>query len=286
MSDAEKLFLKLLQCGIHETSEYFPEADLTEIEHLAVGHRCVPIVYQGAVSCGIQLSSEWKTAVIKSTMQKERNLHVQTDVLRVLDSEGISCVVMKGSSVAVLYPQSFLRQLGDVDLLVKESEYEKAVSLLKNSTVTKETEEHPFHCKIVIDGIAVEIHKYVTEYTNDAYGKKIAGIMANALDDINYAEYEGYRFPVLTEKYQAMSLLLHTQRHFFENRLTMRMLCDWAVFIQQTDIATWKNEISDMIKISGLDKLSDAMTGMCDLYLGSDCADKIIRKADRELCFY
>ncbi len=284
MSDAEKLFLKLLKCGIQGISEELPETDLMELEDISVSHRCVPLVYQGAVCCGTKPSAQWKEAVVKSAMRNELNLHVQKEVLRVLKEAGITCAIMKGSSVAVYYPEPYLRPLGDIDVLVEVADYEKAVSVLKNDSITKEAEKHPFHCKIVIDGIAVEIHKYVTEYSSDAYGKKIAEIMKNALENVCYATYEGYQFPVLAEKYQAMSLLLHMQRHFFENRLTMRMLCDWAVFIQQTDIENWKSDIVDMIKKSGLDKLSDAMTGVCHLYLGADCAEKMITDADAALC--
>ncbi len=284
MSNAEKRFLILLKNGIFNTTELLPETDLHEVEQLAVNHLCVPLVYQGAVNGGIAPSGEWKNAMLKTLYRNESNLRVQNQVIQKFIEANIPCAVLKGSSVAVFYANPYLRPLGDIDILVRPCDYEKAISILDTGENKDNNHEHKFHCKLMVNGISVEVHQYITEPMDDSYGKKIDSFMNYALDKVEYAEYEGFRFPVLSAKHQAITLLLHMQRHFYENRLTMRMLCDWAAFINSIHIDEWENNIKPYINELGLGKLSDTLTSVCNHYLGTNAADKMINSSDDSLC--
>ena len=284
MTNAELFFLQLLKCGTWNNKENTYTGSLDEIEQMAVNHLCVPLVYQGALNIGLSGNEKWKMSVLKMILHNEKNLRVQHNAIQKLRNANIPCAILKGSSVAILYATPSLRPLGDIDILVRECDYEKAIALFDDGTNQETAPDHKFHCKLIVDGMSVEIHKYVTEYTSDSYGKKIARFMKDALDCVETKEYEGVSFPALQPKYQAATLLLHTQRHFLENRLTMRMLCDWAVFIESVSREAWEKEIKSYLKEFGLHKLSDVLTSVCNRYLGTNCEDVVFSKVEDSIC--
>lgn len=275
MTNFDKDFLTLVKNCLCKT-EVPVESSLSELEQIALTHICVPFVYRGAVNAGMEISDEWKKYITVSAFRNQKNLQVQSMILASLKEADIPCAIIKGSTVSVNYPEPMLRTLGDIDVLVSVDNYDRAVDILCGDKYEDESSEgHQFHYKYTIQGVAVEIHKSVTEYTNDEYGEKIKTFMDNALNKVVEKQIDEFIFPSLTNEYQAATLLLHTQRHFFENRLPIRMLCDWAMFVQSVGAEEWDAIVYPFISKMGLDSICDALTATCNAYLGINCADKV-----------
>lgn len=282
MNKNEKDFLILIKNALKGSSENI-DSTIDELENLALTHICVPFVYRGAVNAGIDISDEWKNYVTVSLFRNQKNLQVQSMILNSLEKANIPCAVIKGSTVSVNYPEPMLRTLGDVDILVNVEDYEKTIELLCGDEYENEAaEDHQFHYKYTIQGVAIEIHKSVTEYTNDEYGKRVEAFMSNALNRTETKQIDEFSFPSLTNEYQAATLLLHTQRHFFENRLPIRMLCDWAMFVQSVEAEEWDDVVYPFVLEMGLDQLCDALTSVCNAYLGIECEYKVKSNVDNK----
>lgn len=282
MTILEKDFLILIKNCLYETKENI-QSELVEMEHLALTHICVPFVYRGALNAEILISDEWKKYVTVSAFKNQKNLQVQSDILHKLKEADIPCAVIKGSTVSVNYPEPMIRTLGDIDILVNVTDYEKTIELLCGNEYENESSEgHQFHYKYTTQGVAVEIHKSVTEYSDDEYGEKIKSFMSDALDDITIKQIDEFSFPSLTDKYQAATLLLHTQRHFYENRLPIRMLCDWAMFVESVSEEDWDDVVYPFISEMELNSLCDGLSAICAEYLGTDCVQKVKDNIDDE----
>lgn len=283
MNKAQENFLKILKNGLYDKNEP-ADFDLSDIVPQAKTHICVPLIYIGAKNIGCDLPDEWKNHVTVSTLRNQRNLQVQKSVVDKLREHGISSAVLKGSTVAANYRVPMLRVLGDVDVLVSEENYDKAIRIFCENEIDNEVyEKHNFHYRLTIQGVDVEIHKYVTEYSSEKYGKTISEIMECALDNIVMKKIDEFEFPSLSNEYQAACLLLHTQRHFFENRIPIRMLCDWLMYVKGTSLSEWKDKIYPFVSKMGLDKLCDTLTAVCNKYLDAECEDKVISGVDDEI---
>ncbi len=283
MKKNEKDFLTLVRNGLHNTNEYV-ETQISDLAKIAMSHICVPFVYNGAVKAGISIPDDWKNYMTVSFFKNQKNLQVQSVVLKALAEASIPCAVIKGSSVSVNYIEPMARTLGDIDILVREEDYEKAIEILCGSDHENEAaEDHKFHYKFTLSDVPVEIHKFVTEYTDDEYGKLCSEYMKSALDNVVEKSIDEYSFPCLMDTYQAATLLLHTQRHFFENRMPLRMLCDWGMFVARVDINEWNSSIYPFIEKIGLAPLSDALTKTCAVYLGIDCSERIMNSVSDEM---
>lgn len=280
MNILQKTFFELLKNALYGKSEHVDCAEKDSLLEIAKTHRCIPFVYIGAKNAGIELSDDFKGIMTRNAVRNQLYMQIQAYIIDTLKNAGISCAILKGSSVSVNYPEPMARAMGDIDVLVKEEDYEKAIDVFG---VDETDNDHSFHCGFVLNGITVEIHRNVTEYNSEKYGSFIKDAMSNALENIVIKKIDEFEFPVLDDKHQAATLLLHMQRHFFENLLPIRMLCDWAMFIGSIDTRKWKKEIYPFINEMGIGKFCDAMISVCNKYLGSNCDDKLFTPVDDKL---
>lgn len=286
MTQAEALFLNLLKSGMLNVHSEAVSEELNSIEFLAVTHVCVPIVYQGALNSGVLPQESWKNSSLRTILRNENNLRVQKHVLDSLEAAQIPCAVIKGSSAAANYALPYIRPLGDIDILVRECDYEKTMNAFSSEISGNEEQNHKFHYHFTVNGFRVEIHKNICAFENDTYGSMCTRFFEHALDEVEYAEYENFCFPVLQKKYQALCLLFHMQRHFFENKLVMRMLCDWAMLVSSISKEEWERDVKEAIEKLELKKFSDALTRLCDMYLGTNNSDKIDEHFEPEIYEY
>ncbi len=60
-------------------------------------------------------------------------MYCQDKLIKLLEDNGIPCVIIKGASSSSYYPKPSFRLMGDVDFLVKRDNFEKTAQLLENN---------------------------------------------------------------------------------------------------------------------------------------------------------
>ncbi len=280
MKNTIKTFYQIIGNTVDGCNIICDENEVEVMESIAYNNTCLPIFCEKAHQLGISASSEARKAVFKSIAYNYKNLAVQDKVINMLNDNGIKCAVIKGTSCSVTYDDPMLRFLGDIDILVSEEDYEKSIDVFVSDRNLL-SEMHSFHYQFKCDGMTVEIHRAVTDFEENE--QQIEQYMKDALDDLDFAELEAYKFPILKSKYQVIMLLLHTKRHYFENALTTKLLYDWGMFIEKTDAEYWKKSIVPLLKNFNLLKLADALSSICNDFMNILCEDKIESKLNIEV---
>ena len=75
----------------------------------------------------------WLNYCAQKQGQWVRVMHGQDQLIHLLDSHNIPCVIIKGAAAAMAYPHPTLRSMGDVDVLVKRCDLERAAELMENN---------------------------------------------------------------------------------------------------------------------------------------------------------
>jgi len=277
LNHTQKQLIVLLKNAIFGKSEFIPDCDFPSIEKLAVAHSCVSVAYQGAVFCKLNTPQTWKNVSYITLINNYKNLHVQKKVLDIYKKHNIDCAVIKGITASVNYAVPMCRALGDIDILVRESDYEKAVSLLGQKT---DTRENKFHTAFMYEGVSVEIHKGVDNYKLSSGGKAVFQKMSTALDEISLIDFDGFTIPCLQSEYTAIMYLNHMKRHFSDNELSVRMFCDWVGFISSISNEEWTNKIYPSLIETGLNLFADAINLAACKYMNLDLFSKIKNNFD------
>ena len=239
-----------------------------EVIDLAQKHSVEPIIYLSAKrlsSVPDKVLGTLRSSTISSALRNEKILAVQEELIRLFEKLDIPCAILKGSSVSTYYPYSDIRILGDIDILVDESNLNNACNILTDVGYYHSS-GHSFHECYEGNGIHVELHQAVSDFPENDKGRYTAAFMKDALNYTIVERLGDYRYPVLDASHQITALLSHMERHMTNTGIGLRQLCDWAVTVEH-----YRNVIDDgvlnILTQCGLLRFAEALTKACTIYL-------------------
>ena len=172
------------------------------------------------------LKYEW----FASTFSAEQNYATQLEVVlklqEVFGKEKLPFMIMKGIAISKYYPVPEHRECGDVDIYLGKN-YKKSNLLLKENGIGYD-EYYYRHSASHINGIMVENHCVLC----DTRGPKSTKLFENQLEDLAdkcLSGQSGQVYP--SPDFNALFLPWHVSAHFAFERVTLRHLLDWALFI-------------------------------------------------------
>ena len=187
---------------------------------------------------------------------------------------GIPFTTMKGYASAFYYPEPAMRPMDDVDFIVHPKYFVAAVDrLLQNGWERKDTKHdrhEPFrkektifelHTEIKgipngIDGIAVD---------SDVAGDYVRDLLSDIIETAVTVETQQGSVIIPDDFHHALIMLLHIAGHMInDGGVGLRHICDWAVFVNQVSVETFKYSLEH----AGLWTFACQLTAVCSRYLG------------------
>ncbi|OQC00523.1 MAG: hypothetical protein BWX78_01116 [Firmicutes bacterium ADurb.Bin099] len=209
------------------------------------------------------LKSQWKESVYSNVYLYSCIEQKQQKLLESFHSNGIPVAVVKGTSVAQYYPKPQLRTMGDIDLLVRPEDYDRAVDCLTKNGCKEYSSQSEIvtgrHRSFHYDGISIELHHY--------FSKKVDEKKARALDNLLFNAIS-LKSTVLPDEENGLVLLSHIRQHL-EEGIGLRQIIDWFMFVRTClDDEVWYSSFQEKARITGLESLAISSTRMCQKYLG------------------
>lgn len=164
--------------------------------------------------------------------QRNRAMNVfVAELIGKLRKEDVYALLVKGQGIAQCYERPLWRACGDVDLLLSEDNYKKAIQLLTPLTSSVEDENtYNKHIAMTIDGWSVELH-----------GTLRSGLWRSidrALDKVQDAVFfEGKVRSWVNGETQVylphsdedvVFVFAHILQHFYKEGIGLRQICDWC----------------------------------------------------------
>lgn len=242
-------FLALMRAGLwggQSTVQEFKSlkvqdyVDWEKVYQLAQEQSVLGIVLQGIEELrvkGVELSVpkilllQWIGEVqMIEQRNKDMNAFV-ADLIEKLRKNDIYAILVKGQGIAQCYERPLWRASGDVDLLLSDENYKKAVPILSAlSTSIDEENAYNKHLAMAIGPWEVEIHGTLRGGLWKRVDKELDEIQNKVFND-------GYVRPWMNEHPQ-ISLLradedivyvfTHILQHFFKGGIGLRQICDWS----------------------------------------------------------
>lgn len=269
-------FLALVCAGLWEKDvelEKYGTTDFEEIMCLAEEQSVVGLVTAGLEHVtDVKVPQEWLLQFIGSTLQDEqRNREMNVflpKLFRILQSEGVKSVMVKGQGVAQCYEKPLWRASGDVDLLLDSENYEKAKNVLFPIAYDIEQEDvFKKHQALKIMGVEVELHgrmpfglsKMVDEVVDKVIEKAVCEHESLELDkSVEVPRIDEHVFLVFT----------HFLRHFFIEGVGLRQICDWCRLLWSYRESLNHGFLESRIKTAGLVTEWKAFASLAVDYLG------------------
>lgn len=199
------------------------------------------------------------------------NLEEQSTLIQILKEHEIPAVVLKGAAAAVNYPNPEYRCMGDIDLIVRSKDFERACNILeeKGYTLTQEFVPGDRHANFLTQNeIKIELHHHFSSSKDQKANRILDGILEQALSNAKKIDLEGYEISSFPPLENGLVLLAHINQHL-GGGLGLRQVIDWLMFVEKyLDDTFWKEQFEKEAEGIGLRRLAVVVTAMCKKYLG------------------
>jgi len=186
----------------------------------------LPLVYQGAYNCGMDMQSEtlqaFKNSYFQSMMVSGRQLQAAERIFAAFDKNGIDYLPLKGYNLKKLYPQPELRPMGDADILIKAEQYGKIRPVMQELGFEEEAvSSYDVHWKS--KHLLAELHRRLfsgrqrdlQQYFGDCWSRAVKG--------------DGSRYAFTAED-EFVYIFSHMTKHFRFVGIGARQVVDLYVF--------------------------------------------------------
>lgn len=176
------------------------------------------------------LWSKWMAYAQNIAAQSQYKREVVRKMGGWLAEEGLSTMIIKGFSLAVLYPQPDLRESGDIDIYSGEDYAAVNACLERHGLQIGRADSH--HVHINIDGVSVEHHfaLHNNRVKNGMEGP--TGVLQQlAATERRPTSLLGICFP--NPIFTALFTAWHAHKHFLAEKIELRHVIDWALSLRQ-----------------------------------------------------
>jgi len=304
MNKAYNVFLELLRAGLwgdgnpHIRIDGTP--DWNEVYRLTTEQSVLGLVLAGLeysdVKPSKQLLLQW-IGEVQMIEQRNREMNVFiAELIEKFRKNDIYAILVKGQGIAQCYEKPLWRSSGDVDLLLSDSNYQKAKGLLLPLGKMTEPEEiAKKHFAMSIDGWAIELH-----------GTLYSGLFSKVERELDCLQEDTFyggqvrswtngqtQIFLLKAENEVFYVFTHFLQHFYKEGVGLRQICDWCRLMW-----TYKNSLNyglleQRIKRAGLMSEWKAFYNLASRYLGMPGLDsrfmihdsRFDKKADRIMEF-
>ena len=239
MDNNIQAFFELLRAGLWSNGNQDIRIDGTTdwqaVYRLATEQSVLALVLAGLEHSDIKppkkLLLQWIGEVQAIEQQnKDMNIFI-ADLIEKLRKNDIYALLVKGQGIAQCYEKPLWRSSGDVDLLLSESNYERAKDFLTTLATDIETEYTHFkHQGMTVAGWVVELHGTLHSRLSKRVDNGIDEVQRNVFYGGNVRSWDngGTQVFLPSPDNDVIFVFTHILHHFFFEGIGLRQICDWC----------------------------------------------------------
>lgn len=225
MTDFQQTFLDLTKSAISGKRYHLPnEVPHKMITATARRQKMENIIFYGLSNCGVDTSAEHYNTLNNNVM---RNIYVdrkQSFLLNLITDEftknEICFCILKGPRLKRLYPKSDMREMVDIDILIKVEQYDKIKPLLLSLGFT-ESEESLHEFIWYYQNLTVELHKQLIPSNNKDY----FAFFGDGWGFVKPKEPGAFEYEMSKED-EFLFMFAHIAKHFRDTGIGIRYFID------------------------------------------------------------
>ena len=233
MNIIHKGLLLLLRSAL--TGECFElphELDLESVFSEAKRHSVLSMAYAGAVNCKIDkdlpIMKRMFGICCTEMLRSEKQMLAVKRISHALEKNNLDHMLLKGSVMKNRYPKPEMRVMGDADILIRESDYDKVRDVVEDLGFVKDNRDGDHSKNFASKDLYLELHvrfvarnelPAISEYFGDGWKK------ASAVD--------GHRYEMPVEDEMIFSFV-HFFKHFVFSGVGLKHIIDLWIFLEKT----------------------------------------------------
>lgn len=279
MNTNEAGFLKLLSASLFADKKYLSDFN-NNVDWNVIFEESINQAVTGLVFEAIKwlpnnkrppqnLYEQWEEESIISVMKNSSIMYAHKELLNIFDNNGIKCSIIKGASAAINYLNPNLRNMGDIDIFIRNKDFEKAKFILNeaNYNLLDLGGQLGHEIKFYKNNICIELHNNIGGVPDGKIGERLYNIFQDMPKHNIKINLGGIDFYKPNSAYNGLVLILHIIHHLGEG-VGFRQICDWAMFVNnELNEEVWDKELLPILKEIKVFYFVKVLTKTCNLYL-------------------
>ncbi len=196
--------------------------------------------------------------------------HVVKELTNLFNEAGIDHIFLKGVVLKKLYPEPYMRSMGDIDLVVKEAHHPKAKKLMKeaNYELISDSQQHTNFKHL--SGVHLELHPRLSYVFNEKHAKFLESVWVYAVQ----SELHRYQFK---PEFELVYLLYHMAKHFYGTGVGIRSVLDIGIYAKHYEASFNLEELDKILEKSNLTTFLGTMLLLNRMYFNLDVLSKYVK---------
>ena len=238
----EDIFFAILRSIVWGTSADVPsDIDWQAVLNLAARQKCLHAfsVWSKVNTISTPYDKHLHANMLVLLARHARLNQLAVEVIGLLAQHNIPATLIKGASLAGLYPDPDMRDFGDVDIYVGEEHYLRAAEIVTDAYPDAHWHSDirgGIHYIMVLDekmDRVVELHRVTMEFHDKKADALYQGFTHKYLSQPDSMSLGGVALPVPAAAYNALYVFMHAWHHFESTGVGFRQLADWALCLHQ-----------------------------------------------------
>ena len=209
---------------------------------------------------------------------------VAAKLYSMLREDGLRCCILKGQGNALMYPNAYSRNPGDIDVWVNASREQITEYAKKHFELGDDIRYQ--HIETSVDGVPVELHFFPGIMNNPIYNARLQKWFKRNVDlqcsnVVSLPDGIG-EIAIPTTAFNVVYQLTHLYHHFFDEGIGMRQIIDYYYVVSMLNVncemLTW---LPKELKYLGLWKFAGAVMYVLHEALGLS-GEKMIAPMDEK----
>ena len=236
----QEAFFELVKAGLWEKEarlSQFDNIDYDAILQLAEEQSVVGLVTAGLEHVSdVKVTQEWVLQFIGLALQLEQSNKAMNEYLarliEKLRDNDVYAILVKGQGIAQCYDKPLWRASGDIDLLLSDTNYEKAKQVLLPLADSVEDEYKTFkHLGLTMPGgYVVELHGTLHSRLSGRVDKVIDSAQKDVFFSGNVRSWINGNTSVFlpSPDNDVIFVFTHILHHYYIEGIGLRQICDWC----------------------------------------------------------
>ncbi len=212
---------------------------------------------------GRDLLMTWMGAAQQIRRQNMKVNMVASKLYSMLRKDGLRCCILKGQGNALMYPNAYSRNPGDIDVWVNASREQIMEYAKKHFEIGEDIRYH--HLETSLDGVPLELHFFPGIMNNPVYNARLQKWFKRNADlqcsnVVSLPDGIG-EIAIPTTAFNVIYQLTHLYHHFFDEGIGMRQIIDYYFVLVKSEERRVKNQaaLQRELKYLGLWKFAGAV---------------------------
>ena len=232
---------------------------------------------------GRDLLMTWMGAAQQIRRQNMKVNVVASKLYSMHREDGLRCCILKGQGNALMYPNAYSRNPGDIDVWVNASREEITEYAKTHFEIGDDIRFH--HLETSFDGVPVELHFFPGIMNNPIYNARLQKWFKRNADlqcsnVVSLPDGIG-EIAIPTTAFNVVYQLTHLYHHFFDEGIGMRQIIDYFLVVNNDELLVIRDTLQRELKYLGLWKFAGAVMYVLHEALGLS-GEKMIAPMDEK----